>query len=330
MNVLITGANGFLGSWLTKRLLLENHNVTILVRPSSDLSELQGLSGYHIAYGDVTDPQSVLEACREKEAVFHLAGVIAYKKSDRALMEKVNVTGTDNIIRACLANKVSRLVHLSSVVAVGAGFTSKDVLNEESAYQIAHLNLGYFETKRKAEQLIQQACQNQGLNAVMVNPSTIYGAGDAKKGSRKTQVKVAQGKFPFYTSGGVSVVAVEDVIDGIMLAWAKGKSGERYILSGENLSIRELFEMIAECAGQKPPSIYLPKALLFILGFLGDIKSFFGFTSSLSTENAYTATMFHWFDHSKAKRELGFNPKPARFAITNSVAWMQKNGILRK
>lgn len=329
MNVLITGANGFLGSWLTKRLLADQHQVTILARPTSDLTELQGLK-YKTEFGDVTDLKSVMNACKGKDAVFHLAGVIAYKRSDRELMEHVNVTGTHNVVTACLENKVQRLLHLSSVVAIGAGFSKDQILNEDSPYNISQLDLGYFETKRKAEVLVREACLNQGLDAVMVNPSTIYGAGDAKKGSRKTQVKVAQGKFPFYTSGGVNVVAVEDVIEGILLAWKHGKSGERYILSGDNLTIKELFQMIAEFAGEKPPQILLPKWFIFILGFIGDLKTALGLKASLSLENAHTATLFHWFDNSKAKRELGFNPGPSSIAIGNSVTWMKKHGILRR
>lgn len=329
MKVLITGANGFLGSWLTKALIKEGHEVYALVRAESDLSELEG-QPCHFVYGDITDLESLYKAFSEVDTVFHLAGLVAYKKSERAKMEKINVSGTANVIEACLAKKVRRLVFVSSVVAVGAGFTPQQVLNEESTFNMESLHLGYFDTKRAAEQLVRKAYQEEQLDCVIVNPSTIYGEGDAKKGSRRMQLKVAQGRLKFYTSGGVSVVAVDDVIQAILAAWTKGRSGERYILAGENITIQELFTMIAEEAGVPAPAFRIPNAMIFALGRLGDFMESHGKKGALSTENAWTATLFHWFDSSKAKKELGFNPRPARDAIRSSVSWMKKNGLLSK
>jgi dihydroflavonol-4-reductase len=327
--VLVTGANGFLGSWVVRRLVDEGHDVFSLVRKNSDLSELSGVSTKYL-YGDVTDLHSLLENFQKMDSVFHLAGLIAYKKSERAQMEKVNVQGTANVVEACRAAGVRRLVHLSSVVAVGAGFTPADVLNEESPYNISHLNLGYFETKHQAEILVKEACQKNRVDAVILNPSTIYGPGDARKGSRKTQLKVAQGKFNFYTAGGVNVVAVEDAVDGIISAWKKGRTGERYILAGENLLIKDLFAMIAKEAGQPAPQKLLPSGLLHALGIAGDLTAALGLPSSLSRENAWSATLYHWFDSSKAQRELDFKPRPAEMAISQSVKWIRENGLLEK
>ncbi|MEK2643801.1 NAD-dependent epimerase/dehydratase family protein [Bdellovibrio sp. BCCA] len=327
MKILVTGANGFLGSWVTKALVNEGHNVYALVRPKSDISELEGVNCKYV-HGDVTDIHSLLEAFKGVDTVFHLAGVIAYKKSQRAMMDKVNVQGTANVVSVCREHKVRRLVYLSSVVAIGAGYTPNDILNEESPYNVADLNLGYFETKHQAEQIVKAACDKGEINAVMLNPSTIYGAGDAKKGSRKMQLKVAQGKLKFYTSGGVNVVAVEDVVAGILSAWKNGRKGERYILSGENILIKDLFAMIAAEAGVKAPSHLLPDGLLHAVGAVGDFMEKMGLKGPLSRENAYTATMYHWFDSSKAQSELDFKPRPAREAIHNSVQWMKDQGLL--
>lgn len=327
MKVLVTGANGFLGSWLTRALVKQGHEVYALVRAQSDLSELNGVSCNYV-YGDITDLDSLYKTFGGMDTVFHLAGLIAYKKADRAKMEKINVFGTENVVDACLTKGVRRLVFLSSVVAVGAGYNRNQILNEESEYNVGKLDLGYFETKRKAEKIVLEAHKNKGLDCVILNPSTIYGEGDAKKGSRKTQLKVAQGNFKFYTSGGVSVVAVEDAVDAIISAWKNGRSGERYILSGENITIQELFRLIAEEAGVPAPKTKMPTAVIFALGKIGDIMESMGMKGSLSTENAWTATMFHWFDNSKAKKELGFNPRPAREAIRSSVKWMKENGLL--
>jgi dihydroflavonol-4-reductase len=327
MKVLVTGANGFLGSWLTRELANQGYDVYALVRPKSDLSELKGVNCKYL-HGDVTDVHSLLEAFKGIDTVFHLAGVVAYKKSDRAQMERVNVQGTQNVVEVCREHKVRKLVYLSSVVAVGAGFTPDQVMNENSEFNIHHLDLGYFETKHEAEKIVKKACDRGEIDAVMLNPSTIYGAGDAKKGSRKMQIKVAQGKLKFYTSGGVNVVAAEDVVQGIISAWKKGRTGERYILSGENMLIKDLFQMIAEEAGVNPPHKLMPDSVLHVVGVIGDTMEKVGLKGPLSRENAYTATMYHWFDNAKAKQELDFNPRPARQAIHNSVQWMRDHGLL--
>lgn len=327
MKVLVTGANGFLGSWVTRALVNDGHEVYALVRANSDVSELDGVNCKFV-HGDVTDILSLLEAFKGMDSIFHLAGVIAYKKSQRALMEKVNVQGTANVVEVCRELKIRRLVYLSSVVAIGGGRTSEQVLNESSEFNVHDLDLGYFETKHKAEMIVKKACDKGEIDAVILNPSTVYGPGDAKKGSRKMQVKVAQGKFKFYTSGGVNVVAVEDVVAGILSAWKNGKKGERYILAGENILIKDLFAMIAAEAGVKPPPHHLPDQVLHVVGAVGDCLETIGMKGPLSRENAWTSTMFHWFDSSKAQRELGFKPRPAKEAIHNSVQWMKDHGIL--
>lgn len=327
MKVLVTGANGFLGAWLTKRLLAEGHETFALVRKNSDLSEIETAKPQFV-YGDVTDKVSLKQAMQNKDIVFHLAGVVAYKKSDRPLMDKVNVVGTQNVVDLCHELKIPQLLHLSSVVAVGASF-SPVALTEKSTYDISALNLGYFETKKQAEDIVLNAVQKQLINAVCVNPATIYGFGDAKKGSRKTQVKVARGEFPFYTSGGINVVAVEDVIEGILLALKKGKNGERYILANENKTIKDLFQLIADCAGVEAPKICMPDFLLHGIGIAGDLLEKVNINIGVSRENSYTATMYHWFDAAKAKQDLGFKPTDSNKAVENSVRWMKDNGYLK-
>ncbi len=326
MKVLVTGATGFLGGWLVRRLLEEGHHVRIIKRPKSSLEELEGLS-LDIQPGDVTDLASLTQACRGVDTVFHLAGLIAYTRSQRAAMEKVNVEGTANVLKACSSNGVRKLIHLSSVVAIGASFDGKKPLDEESPFNIHHLDLGYFETKYQAEQLVRAAVNDGKIDAVMINPSTIYGPADAKKGSRGVQLKVAKGKFPFYPSGGVSVVAVEDVIDAIIAAWDKGRKGERYIVSGENLLIKDVFDLIAREAGVKPPTIALPRPAIFAIGKVGDFLESIGKKGPLNTENAWTSILYHWFDSTKAQKEFGLKLKPAEYAIGQSVKWIKDHGL---
>lgn len=327
MKVLVTGATGFLGGWLVRRLVADGHNVRIIRRANSDLEDLAGLKIESVE-GDITNAKSLVEASRGMDTVFHLAGLIAYTRAQRAAMEKVNVGGTQNVIDACVKNKVRKLIHLSSVSAIGASFDGREPLTEESPFNLHHLDLGYFETKYKAEVLVRDAANSGLVDAVMINPSTIYGPGDAKKGSRGVQLKVARGKFPFYPSGGANVVAVDDVVGCIIAAWNKGRTGERYIVAGENVLIKDLFAMIADEAGAKPPSIYLPNAVIHSVGKVGDFLESIGQKGPINSENAWTSTLFHWFDASKAKRELGLKPVPAREAIANSVAWIKERGLL--
>jgi len=321
MNVLVTGANGFLGSWLCRRLQEEGHHVTALVRKNSDLSEINHLK-LNYEYGDVTQIETLREAFKNKEYIYHLAGVVAYNKNQRALMNHVNVNGTKNVVNVLTEQQNAKLLNLSSVVAIGSSFLPT-VLSESSDYSIHHLNLGYFETKHQAEKIVTDAALNNKIHAINVNPSTIYGSGDAKKGSRKNQIKVAQGKLPFYTAGGVNVVAVEDVCEGIVQATKYGQNAQRYILASENMTIKELFSKIAGFSGVKAPSIYLPFSILKIIGLIGDIRG-----KGLSTENAYTASMYHWFSHDKAKKELGFNPRSADIALENSIRWMRDHKLI--
>ena len=324
--VLVTGATGFVGNWLVERLVRDGHEVRILKRANTPLEDLASLP-IETAIGDVTDPASLERACNGIDTVFHLAGLIAYSRAQREAMNRVNIGGTSNVILACEHNHVRKLVYLSSVVAIGASFDGKP-LNEDSVYNVAHLNLGYFETKHLAEALVRKAVADGKIDAVMINPSTIYGPGDAKKGSRGVQLKVARGKFPFYPSGGVNIVAVEDVIDCIIAAWEHGRKGERYIVSGENLLIHEAFDLIAKAAGVRPPSMPLPNPVIHLIGKIGDLMEKIGKKGPLTTENAWTSTLYHWFDSSKAQRELGFKPKPAAFAIEQSVRWSREHGLL--
>lgn len=322
MKVLVTGATGFIGSSLARHLDESGHEVHLLHRANSDLSGLQDLK-YESHLGDITDSRSIDSCLRQGfDAVFHLAGVIGYTPDQRQLMQKVNVEGTKNLLEGLNKYPVQRLIHMSSVVAVGASFDGAQPLSETSPYNLTHLNLGYFETKREAELLVQNYCSETKLDAVIVNPSTVYGPGDAQKGSRKVQTKAALKGLSVYTPGGVSIIDIDDLLQAVMAAWKVGQSGERYILSGENITIKNLLSQIAQFGGKPAPTIKLSRPLLMLIGKSDLLLRKIGFKAPLSLENAWTSTLFHWFDHTKATRELGLKPKPAAYALERSVRWM--------
>lgn len=325
MKALVTGATGFVGSWLTQKLLDLGHDVTILSRSGESVLQHARLK---IAKGDITNLESLVSATKNHDHVFHLAGLIGYSRALRPAMYQVNVIGTSNVIKACEANRISKLFFMSSVTAIGAGKTSEEVLDEHSTYNVGDLDLGYFETKREAERLVVAAHRQGRVQVYMANPSTIYGPGDAEKGSRKTQIKVAQGKMPFYTSGGVGVIHVEDVISACLKILEIGRPAERYILTSENITIKELFNTIAEEAGVNAPAIYLPNFVVHALGRIGDWQEAHNKKPVLTSENAWTSTLFHWFKNDKMRNELKIHPRPAQEAIKASVDWMRTNGII--
>lgn len=322
MKVLVTGASGFLGNGLCKILCEKGWQTHCLVRPSSDKNFLEKLTNLQFHTGDVTDLDSFQQAAQGVDLIFHLAGVVAHSQEQQKVMQKVNVQGTANAIEVCRA-KGAKLIYMSSVVAVGA--SSKPVtLNEDSVYDPKLSQMGYFHTKKQAEILVQEACKKGDISAVILNPSTIYGPGDMKKQSRKVQKKVAQGRFPFYTSGGVSVVDIDSVVSACLTATEKGKNGERYILSGENINIKTLFSLIAEAAEVKSPFIPLNNFLLYSLGTVGSVLQKGGISFPVTRESARLASLYHWFDHSKAKQELDFNPSTAQQAIKQSIQHWKK------
>ncbi len=328
MKVLVTGANGFLGSWIVKGLLKRNYHIRILHRANSDLSSMQGLP-IEAAVGDITDFQSLDHAVKGVDYVFHAAGLISYNHLERKKMELVNVTGTENVIKACLKHKTKRLVYTSSVVAVGAS-AKKQILNESSPYTLSKYNLGYFETKKMAENRVLHACSTESLDAVILNPSSMFGPGDGVKSSRKKYLRVAQGNFPYYPSGGVNILDVEDAVDGHISALEKGRRGERYILGAENISVKELFEMFAAAGGSQPPAKKIPAVILKAMFYSGKALADMHLPGQFQYESAMIGSLYHWFDNTKAKKELGFNPRPARAAIKRSVDWCFENGLLTR
>jgi dihydroflavonol-4-reductase len=321
----VTGATGSLGVPLVRHLLASGHEVSILSRQENIPGELSG-HGIKVYKADILDGDSLKRAFKGHEGVFHLAGYIGYKRFERAIMQSVNVEGTKAVLAACLASGVRRLLHVSTVNAIAASFEKK-IFDENAAYNLSKFHLGYSETKKAAEDLVKAETR---IDSVIVSPTTTYGAGDMAKKSRSIQVKVAQGKFPFYSNGGVSVAELGEVVKGMLSAYEKGRSGERYILGGENLTIKEVFDLIAKEAGSKPPHIFLPNMLMNVLGSWGDLMEKLGTKGPLNSESAILAQMYHWFDSSKAQRELNYKIVPATVSIHNSVQWMKEKGMLAK
>lgn len=345
--VLITGATGFIGPYLLQALAKGEFKSQIeriaLIRPGSTLNGVDP-SSYHVVYGDVTDPSALRSTLRplfEKgiDCVFHLAGKVSVNASshksgnalERSELERVNVQGTQTIVDLChefwqeFHQDVGRLIYASSVVAVGASASPADILNENSVNLLRKYKLPNFESKARSEEIVLKACREGKIDAVVVNLSMVFGAGDAKKAPRKGNILAARGELGFYTQGGLSVVSVEDVADGLISAWKKGRKGERYILSGENLTFKNLLGLYAKATGASPPRYKIPN---WLVKGIGNAVDRFKIKAPLNRESSLAATHFFWYDHSKARKELDFHPQPAHVAIESSVRWMKKNGLI--
>lgn len=312
--VLVTGATGFLGGYLTGELVRLKYDVSVLVRDFAWKQE-----GVRAIVGDILDLSSLEKAMEGQEAVFHLAALVALKRSERKSCFDLSVRGTQNVVDACKRSKIQRLIHVSSVVSVGASLTPDRSLDETAENILKGKGFSNFDAKFQAEEIVLAAAKRGEIDGVVVNPSMIFGAGDAKKPARKGNVLATKGKMPFYPPGGINVVAVEDVVDGMIRALEKGKTGERYILSGDNMTFKEVLTLYSTLAGVKPPKTSMSASALKMAGRLVDTLRL---NSSLSYETAMAATLFHWFDHAKATRELGFSPRPGKVAIENSVKWI--------
>lgn len=321
MNALVTGANGFLGTYVVKELLQRNYTVKAMVRQQSDIASLTGLN-CEIVHGDILDLSSLQKNFKGIDWVFHTAGAMSNSLKDKERLLQVNIHGVENVVTACRDQNVAKLIHVSSVVAIGASHTEHEVLNEDALNITKNLNFVNYDTKRQGEEIVLKAAREKGLFAMVVNPSLMYGALDAKKEIRKGNVQAAKGRLKFYTAGGVNIVAVEDVARGMVSAALQGRSGERYLLTGYNISVHDLLTQISKSAQAKPPHKLLSTK---VLNRIAAINDFFGLKTLLTKENIFAATAFHWYDCTKAQKELGYTYGPWQAAIQRSVDWMKNN-----
>lgn len=314
MNVLVTGASGFIGSHLVSYLKNFNISVKGMYRKQHNIQ--------NYVYGDVTNLDSLITAFKNIDVVIHAAGITDGIKDH---MFKVNIEGTQNVISAAIKQKVQKVVHISSTAAVGATF--KPISLTEESY--CNLTIDYFQSKYLSEQIVKNAVSKKQIEAVILNPTQVYGPGDMKKSSRQSlHLKIIRGKFLFYPPGGVSVVDIQSVVEAIYNSIEKGINGERYILSGENLYTKDMFLLLATLAGTQKPFIPIPKSILLSLGSMESLFNTIKIKPIISYERALLGTLFHWFDATKARKELSFKPKSATQTLGPSVEWARENNLL--
>lgn len=319
---MITGGAGFLGGKLARALLAQGHEVRLLLRDPRQEGVLGELP-VKVAIGDLQDPASLRRACEGIDWVFHTAGIISYNPKKADLMYRTNVLGTKAIAEAALDAGVKRFVHTSSTAALGVSTDPTRPMNENTPFNARSLGLAYFDTKYDAEQELLKVVE-KGLDAVIVNPGSLLGPGDTRRYEKGYAGLIYKYKPPFLFHGGINFVDVEDVVRGEILAATKGRKGERYILGGENLSFGEMIIRVNSILGRPSPRHYVPKPLMGTLAMGIKILNLFGVDIHMSPELVrQVCTWYSFVDSSKAKLELGYEPKRIDASIASTIEWLR-------
>jgi len=325
--VTITGASGLLGGNLAAELIAQGHEVVAIRRAGSKVAHLDDLP---ITWreAELADTAAMTRAFEGSEAVFHCAAAVSIVREVRPEMTAANVTGTANVLDAVAAAGVPRLVHTSSVVAIGLS-TDGRPCDETATWNFDREGLvdAYAITKRQAEELVHAA--RDRVDAVIVNPTYMYGPRDARPSSGKLIIDIAKRRVPGTTPGYNNFVDVRDVARGMILAWQKGRRGERYILGGHELTYAEMMRRVAAVAGVRPPRLQIPALAARVIGRLGDVVERLGKDPLVnSTQIRYAYTDKFRFRSDKAMRELGYTYGPLERAIEDAIAWFRAHGML--
>ena len=313
----VTGATGFLGRHLVP-MLATSHRLRLLVRPGTSLPRLHG-DDHELLPGRLGEAATIAAGVRGADLVVHLAAMVSFRPADRAALQAVNVDATAQLAAAARQASVRRFLHTSTISAIACR-DRPEVVDETAPYNSGPLHVGYCDTKHAAEHAVLDEVA-RGLDAVIVNPPSMYGAGDRRKGDGSLLTAVVGGRLRWAPPGGVNVAAVESVCRGMLLALERGRRGERYILGGENLTGLQLLQRIAALAGRGGPRRTLPAAVVRVAACARRWQErLVGCRSPLTSEILTLATRFVFVTSAKAERELGYRPEPVDTGIRAALA----------
>jgi dihydroflavonol-4-reductase len=319
---LVTGASGFVGSNLLPLLAARGDRLRLLARDPSFASP----HGETWA-GDLSDEATLRRALDGAEQVVHLAALVSFARRDAARAHAANVLGTARLARLSREAGVRRFLHMSTVAAVAYSATPQ-VLDETTPYNLAPLHIAYCDTKRAAELAVLNEVA-RGLDAVIVNPSSMFGPGDRRKARDSLLDAALRGRVPFCPPGGASFADVRDVARGALAALERGRTGERYILAGDNLTGRQLLEAVFGAIERRPPRFTLPRVLARALaGAANMVERVVPLRPPLTAEILRMATRYFWFSSAKAQRELGYTSAPVGAAIRATYTWLAACGAV--
>lgn len=331
MRVFLSGANGCLGSNLARRLVKENYFVHAFVQKGMSHPFLEELKSVKIFEGDILDNDSIIRAMQGCDYVFHVAGLISYAKADRNKLYAVNLKGTKNTLAAAKVCDVKKFIHTSSTASVGIASDQYHPLDEDAEFEECCEKIPYYNSKRLGEYEVKKAC-HEGLTAVTLCPATFYGVGDIFRNSVYLLKKVSENKIRLAAPGGFSVVSMDDVVEGHMLALEKGRTGERYILSNENLQNIDLLNKIARLTNAKPiqkvVGCGMCQPLTLCATIVENVTATLGKNGSVTKDIVRLAFKHKYYDSSKARNELGWKPKePIDTAISKSINFYKKYNL---
>jgi len=326
---LVTGANGFIGSHITRFLLTRGERVRVLVRAQSDTRWIAGLAA-EFAYGDVREAASLAEALRDVQTVYHAAADYRLWAPDPQEIYDTNVTGTRNLLAAAKQAGVERFVYTSSVGTLVPP-RSRNLPDEQTRLHLKDMIGHYKRSKYLAEQEALQAAE-RGQPVVIVNPTAPVGPGDWKPTpTGRIIVDFLNGHLPAYVDTGLNFVSVEDVAKGHWLAAQRGQPGERYILGDRNLTLKEFLQMLSDLSGRPMPRLRLPHALPYLASVADLLTSrLLGRAPRIPLEGVRMARHKMFVDASKAVHELEFQPAPLPAAVACAIRWYNDNGYVKQ
>lgn len=329
--VVVTGAAGFIGSAVTRELLGRGSRVVALVQPDGDTRNLDGLDVEQIIV-DLRDADGVAKAVNGARTVFHLAALYRFWAADPQSFYEVNVVGTRNLLEAAGDAGVGRVVYTSTVGTLGLrGATAGAPVDETSHAQVDHLFGLYKQSKYVAEHEVLRAAA-QGLPVVLVQPTTPVGPGDrAPTPTGRTVLEFLNGRFPAYVDTTLNIVDVDDVAHGHLLAAERGSIGRSYILGGENLSLQQILASLADTTGLSAPTRKVPNWLAVVAATISDVVEgrVLRREPSIPLEAAKMSTTQMSFDDARARRELGYQSRPAGAALARAAHWFAEAGYVR-
>ena len=327
--ILVTGATGFVGSAVLRALAGRGDKLRTLSRASSPRGNLDGVD-CEIVVGDMREAGAMALALTGVTRLYHVAADYRLWARDPNDILRANLEGTRTVMEAALAAGVERIVYTSSVATLRAGDATRST--DETEPLAEHEAIGaYKRSKVAAERLVETMVRERGLPAVIVNPSTPIGPGDVKPTpTGRILVEAATGKIPAFVDTGLNLVHVDDVARGHLLAMERGVVGERYILGGQNASLREMLAVIAGHVGRKAPTVALPRAPLYPLAWAAEAVARITGKEPFVTSDALKMASHHmFFSSAKAERDLGYTARPYSEAIAGAIAWFRANGYLK-
>jgi len=321
MTVLVTGANGFVGSAVARALLERGYPVVAMVRQEAELSNL-ALLPVEIRVGDIRDLASISRAMQGCKAVIHVAADYRLWVRHPESMYSTNVDGTRNIIETALRQGVGRIVYTSSVATLGAAETGGE--SDEETPVTAEQMIGHYKrSKYLAEQVAWGLVSERDAPVVIVNPSTPLGPGDIKPTpTGRIILDAMRGRIPAFVDTGLNVVHVDDVAAGHVAALERGEVGRRYILGGENLTLQQILTRIATSTGRPPPSLKLPHSVAMAIAWLSEgVARVSGHEPRATVDGVRMSKRAMFYSSARAVRELGYRFRPASEAIDDAILW---------